>query len=483
MRRSSLSRAQAAALATCFALGCGPTGPAVDDARDAGPTASDGAAPDAGPADPSFVARCDYENSFARRPECREYRGPGWRLEAAAADCERVFLNRPGTLTVGQRCSFPDQVGVCTVGTLGSAGGSGYAIVSSGGPAACGPAQSACETFARGTFSPSAICIGCEPTGMESTDAFIPMSVDCRPPLPGEPASVGEGGRVCTPTIISGSTEPGRSYADYASCDVVRTQRPYYPRPTRVTTDPADPRLGDAGYMGELRWLRTQAEASACTCCHSASRTPSGASLWDTEAGPLWIDTVSDEALAMLAGLTDSTTFGFLPAAENNGFDRSTTGLPTTDVSRLQAFLTGELARRGVTPDEARTLPAFAPFFRDLIDYRPGPCPDGVGLDEAGTIRWTGGPARYVSVLRADAQSPGVPPNWDLPEGTLWAIAVPPTSTPIGCGMRYAELPPSAYQRVPSSGPPPALASGQTYYLYVQRDVALPITRCTFVAP
>ena len=69
------------------------------------------------------------------------------------------------------------------------------------------------------------------------------------------------------------------------------------------------------------------------------------------------------------------------------------------------------------------------------------------------------------------AQSPGVPPNWDLPDGTLWAIAVPPTSLPMGCGTAYGALPTTAFQRVPATGAPPALVSGETYYLYVQRDV------------
>ena len=35
------------------------------------------------------------------------------------------------------------------------------------------------------------------------------------------------------------------------------------------------------------------------------------------------------------AGFTPSGSFGFLPVEENNGFDRSTTGLPTTDVETV----------------------------------------------------------------------------------------------------------------------------------------------------
>jgi hypothetical protein len=38
-------------------------------------------------------------------------------------------------------------------------------------------------------------------------------------------------------------------------------------------------------------------------------------------------------------------------------------------------------------------------------------------------------------------------------------------------------------QRFPESGPPAALTSGKSYYLYVLADIIVPITRCTFTAP
>jgi hypothetical protein len=38
-------------------------------------------------------------------------------------------------------------------------------------------------------------------------------------------------------------------------------------------------------------------------------------------------------------------------------------------------------------------------------------------------------------------------------------------------------------QRIPSQGAPPALVPGQTYYLYVLRDIAQPIARCLFDVP
>lgn len=449
-----------------------------DPAASSGEGGEDGSGDaDAGP----VIGSCTYVNTFADAPECRQYRGPGWTAESAAADCESVFLGSAGTFTADIPCTLDDVIGTCVVGDLG---GTGYETLSTGTADGCGTAQAACEGFAGGTFEPAAVCGSCAASEEDTAVPFTPPYEDCRDPMPGEPAGASDG-QVCTPTIISGATEPGRYFPDYADCDVIRTQRPYYPAPPADATDPDpnDPRLDDGDYMTELAWVREQAAASACTCCHTASDTPGGAALWDIDAGPLWIDTVSDRALSMLAGFTDSAAFGFLPPEQSNGFDRSQSGLPTTDLPRLQAFAERELTRRGVTMEEAAQLPPFAPQFQDLIDYRPEPCDEGLGMDEGGRLLWTGGPARYVSVLRADATSPGLPPNWDLPAGTLWAISVPPQEAAMGCGMGYGELSDQTVQRFPESGAPEPLVSGETYYLHVQRDVALPITRCLFVAP
>lgn len=462
----------------CLTLvACGDDGSSVTP--DDGGSAPMDARADAGPAS-EFVASCVYENAFAGGDECKEYRGAGWTAESAAEDCDAVFLTLSGELSLGTPCAFESEIGRCVVGDVEA---EGYVIVSQGDASACGGAQTGCETFAGGTFSPTAICASqCEseaPTGQ----AFVPPYLDCRAPLAGEAPGQGPEGQVCTQTLISASTEEGRFYPGYADCDVVRSQRPYYAEDAEVSFDEADPRLADADYMANVAWMKGQAEASACACCHTASTTPAGASIWDTEAGPLWIDTFSDEALAMIGGFTDSAAFGYYPAEANNGFDRSTTGLPTTDVERLRAFVAQELERRGISTEEAAELEPFAPFFRDLIEYEPEACADGLGVDADGVLTWTGGGARYVYVLEADARSPGVAPNWDLPEGTRWALSVPPESASMGCDITYGELPEGVTQRFPVEGAPSPLVSGETYYLAVMRDIAQPITRCLFEAP
>ena len=77
-----------------------------------------------------------------------------------------------------------------------------------------------------------------------------------------------------------------------------------------------------------------------------------------------------------------------------------------------------------------------------------------------------------------------MPPNWDRPDGTIWAIRAEFDGPAMSCGMSYGEAPSGTVQRIPSDGSAaPALESGRTYYLAVMRDIAQPITRCTFTAP
>jgi hypothetical protein len=106
-----------------------------------------------------------------------------------------------------------------------------------------------------------------------------------------------------------------------------------------------------------------------------------------------------------------------------------------------------------------------------------------VGVDAAGKVTWQGGGARYVYVLDLGSENPGVPPNLDLPAGTRWRVDIPPDGDPLKSGaVTYGATPGGAAQAFPKSGAPAALAPGQGYYLYVLRDVAVPITRCTFTA-
>ncbi|MEI8258234.1 MAG: hypothetical protein WCJ30_21355, partial [Deltaproteobacteria bacterium] len=119
----------------------------------------------------------------------------------------------------------------------------------------------------------------------------------------------------------------------------------------------------------------------------------------------------------------------------------------------------------------------------DQMVYTPTDCTGPEGVAANGTITWSGGDARYVYILEAGSANPTVPPNLDLPQGTLWRIDVPYTGTPVASGVHYGQLPAGTTQRFPATGAPAALVSGRRYYINVQQDVGIPITRCMFTYP
>lgn len=464
----------APALALLSVLACGGGTP------DSGP--ADDSAGDSGEVDPSALARCDYVNPFSQTPECKEYTGAGWQLDTAEADCQApVIAADPGVFVPGEACPRDTVVGECLV--AGGAEDETIIVVPGEDPGACSAAELGC-TFAGGEFTPGEVCLADEGEGVPSEDAFVPFEQVCMDPLDGEPEGQGPDGQVCTWQAISGATEEGRHFADYADCDVVRSQRPYWAASATADTPADDPRLSDPGYQAELAWVTDQVQASACVCCHTTQHSPDGRpSGWYLEAGPIWLDSLDDDGLAMMAGWVDSTVFGAFPAQDNNGFSRDQTGMLTTDVPRLQAFLEGELARRGFDREDfSDTAPFGGPLY-DQLAYEPEACGEGQGIDADGILRWTGGPARYVYVLPEDGDNPGVPPNLDLPEGTVWRLDVPHVADPLPSGVQYGEVPDGAVQGWPLDGAPAPLQPGRTYYLVALLDIYQPATRCLFEAP
>lgn len=470
---------------TCALLlsACGsPNTPAADDAE-AGSTTDPATAGDEAPADgssggepaPTVAGRCDYTSPFTQAPECREYVGTAWTDADVTAACDDLS----GQVALDQACRTEDVLGRCVLD--GGTDRELHVVAYGTDPDACADQQFGCETFGGGDWEPAAACGGDDGNdGGGGFPVFEPPVLVCRDPLPGEPPGQGEGGQVCTWQFISGCTEEGRHFEDYASCDVVYTQRPYYPaNPNERPAEP-DPRMDDPDYVAELDWVRSQIEASACICCHSDSIAPNGPSNWYVDAGGNWMETFHDTGLALGAGWIDSTAFGAYPPEENNGFDRSI-GMPSTDPARMQAFFVAELEHRGLGPaDFVDDVPFGGPLYSQLV-YEPGACENGERVDRDGTIHWTGGDARYVYVLDAGSDNPTVPPNLDLPAGTRWRIDVPVDGTPVRSGeVRYGQLPAGLSQRFPATGTPSPLQAGQSYYLYVTRDVAQPLTRCLF---
>lgn len=288
-----------------------------------------------------------------------------------------------------------------------------------------------------------------------------------------------DGEAVCTNVAISGCTEEGYAFREYGDCDVVRTQRPYWPAPPATESSEDDPRIEDDALIEELSWASSQIESTGCACCHD-SRSGVAPSQWDIAAGPLWLDTLSDTGLALFTGLADSSVLGAYPKDENHGFDRTETGIPTTDTARMKALLYAELERRGMTEEQAAAVPPFGgPIYANSI-RAPQACDRGQGIDPEGRVRFGADRARYVYVLEKDSKNPGVPPNLDQPEGTLWRLDVLASADAIEDGFAYGATPEGSFQAWPERGRAPALAEGRTYHLFVLRDVGVSIASCTF---
>ncbi|MCG8418374.1 MAG: hypothetical protein MJE77_10570 [Proteobacteria bacterium] len=307
----------------------------------------------------------------------------------------------------------------------------------------------------------------------------IPPYLDCRDPLPGDTTD-SPTGKVCTNVHISGATEEGKRFEQYASCDVVRTQRPYWPAEPKGLPSPTDPRLQDQDFMTELAWVTDQLRSTGCVCCHSSSIL-AAPSQWDIEMEGIWTDALDSRGAAIMGGQLASQMLGHYPSQDNNGFDRDHTGMPTTDVARMQAFFRADLERRGVTQEEINNMePLGGGFIDAILNEEPTPCEEGQGVNQDGTLTWTDNKgARYVYVMNEDSSNPRTPPN-HVPEGTLWLLQVSPSDQPVASGLRYGSCPPGASQTIPSTGEPPALVRGQSYHLYVLEDVLKPITNCTF---
>ena len=427
----------------------------------------------------TILGHCVYMNPFSNTQECREFRGTQWTAAEATDECR----GQSAELTTGA-CSFEQTLGECVL--KGEAEKVVALIFPGSDAAACATMELGCEVFAGGVFAPSSVCEGkTDDTPVTpGTTVFTPPTRVCKDPLPGEAPGLSEGGQVCTWQMISGATEPGRHFADYASCSTVLTQRPYYPTgPGGIPTTP-DARMDDPAYAADVAWVKEQVEASACVCCHQGSITPKGAAVWDIEAEGNWVNTFSPYGLAFAGGLLDSSLLGAYPASENNDFDRETTGIPTTDPARMRAFFTKELESRGFAADYYKDWTPVPDFFYAQATYEPAACDASAGVGADLSIRWNGGRARYVYILEANAANPGVPPNLDLPAGTVWRVEVPPSATGMASGeLRFGEVPAGMKQGFPKSGAPAKLTPKGTYYLYALADIAAPITRCLFTAP
>ncbi len=427
---------------------------------------------------------CNYVNKFSSEPECRNYHGD-WPADKIMEDC----ADWNGTADIGTPCSAQSVLGQCILEKDGL-----YIAAQAIGdnPDKCAATKRGCELFGGGVFDAAPICGGVESSGSDGVGLPVfqqPVRV-CKDPVAGEAAGQSAGGQVCTWEMISGVTEEGRHFEDYASCDRVRTQRPYYGAGTLPNNTREDPRLKDPTYATEQAWVMSQIKSAACVCCHS-TKAPKGPSNWYVDQPGNFLNGFYDRGLAMGAGWLDTVGFGAYPPSENNGFSRATPDnpghsiFPTQDDARMRRFFEKELAARGKTRADFAGEKYVAGPLDEQRFFRPAACTRGEGVRSDGLLVWKGGNARYVYVLAASAASPTVPPNLDLPQGTLWRIDVPTDGKPVQSGtVKYGSVPAGLSQKFPASGAAPAqLVSGQQYYLYALADILQPVTRCLFTAP
>ncbi|MFY0538260.1 hypothetical protein [Nannocystis pusilla] len=419
----------------------------------------------------TVLGHCTYKNRFSDRTECREYRGDRWDEAGASADCGEW-----GAELEGGACEYEDILGACVLGDPERV----IRVVVPGADAGdCRQQERGCEIFGGGIFVPGPVCGGEDLPDPVEGNVFQWPVLECKQPLDGEPAGQGEGGDVCTWSMISGCTEPGRDFSAYASCDMVRTQRPYSAQPT-PQPEVEDPRLGDPAYAEELAWVTEQVSACACVCCHQTSLTPDGAAIWDLEAPGNWINTFTPYGLAFAGGFLDSSLLGAYPAAENNGFDRASTGLPTTDPERMRAFFAAELEHRGLAPEDfADAEPTPAPFYQQYL-FEPQACAEGEGGrrrdDHVGRrqrpLRVRAG--RRRAEPRGAAEPRPARRDTLARRGAVGQLADAEPQRPL------RRAPRGARQGFPKDGSPPVLKAGSKYYLYVLADIGVPITRCLF---
>ena len=291
---------------------------------------------------------------------------------------------------------------------------------------------------------------------------------------------------VCFWDQVAGAVPEGEVFGERSECNIVRTQGPSWFVPPVPLIEHDEEALNDEDFARELEWAREQGWASGCACCHS-SQTTGYASRWDYDAPGIWTDTLPMSGVVMGAGLADEhNLLGFWDASDNFGFDREHAIIPTTDIDRMQAFFQKEFERRGGTEkdiQDAKDLFLRANF--QIFEEASECISPFEGVDENGVVHWNGAEARQIYIQEVDADNPGFPPNFDLPDKTAWALYVEPTAEPIEQGtVKIGEQPAGSLQTMPADGSYPVLEAGKTYKLFVNPDFMLVrLANCTFTMP
>lgn len=430
----------------------------------------------------NIIGRCEYTGPQSKLAECKDYLG-AWTASAAEKDCGEL----KGGYLGGGSCAPAESLGFCI---LAAKPEQNRTYIASNNTAKCAGARTGCELFGGGVWTPSGLCGGANDELVVTSDsAWKQPARKCFMPAAGEAPGKGPNGQVCVWETIHGSTEEGRSFRKDAECNNSRSGRPYYPKDPGPRVNDADPRRNDAAYLAEEAWVRSQINASSCVCCH-ASAAPAGASIFDIDREGSLANQFTDRGVAHGSGDVNTIPLGAFPPDMNNGFTKSDWSRPndsiflTTDPARMKRFWQKELEHRGLTAASFVGVEDGLGPLSEQLNFQPKACAGAEGIAADGTITWGKGKARYVYVMEADAKSPTVWPNLDMPAKTLWRLDVPATGTPLPSGsVKYGVVAEGLSQKFPASGSPAALVSGRQYFLYVSADQLMPITRCLITAP
>ena len=279
--------------------------------------------------------------------------------------------------------------------------------------------------------------------------------------------------QVCIWNHVSGAVPEGYAFTEFGTCEEVWTQGPswfYHPEPLFESDESL---LEDEAYMAELEWVRSQGKASGCACCHSSEMT-GYASRWDYDAPGIWTDTMPPIIVGRLVWPM-SISSSVYSEDQNHGLTGEETLIPTTDTERMKAFFQGEFERRGGTQADIEAASEQFLTVNFQLFENPVDCiAPFEGIDENGMVIWNGTTARQIYIQELDADNPGFMPNFDLPEGTVWALYADPAGDGFESGEIRAGLAPSnGLQRVPADGSVPVLVPGQRYRLFVTPDIMM----------
>lgn len=263
----------------------------------------------------TVIGHCEYVGAFSKLNECKDYLG-SWTYAASDRDCSDL----KGTFEGGTVCKPTEYLGACLFAAKPE---QNRTYIVSNNTAKCGSARTGCETFGGGYWDVSPLCGGANDELVVLENAWTPPERVCLTPGPGEPAGQSPNGQVCLWQGIHGATEAGRSYRNDASCDRSRSGRPYYQKAYHPRYDQPDPRRGDAAYLAEESWVKSQINATACVCCHARAAPNGEASIFDIDREGSLANQLTDRGIAQAAGAQNSIPLGAWPAAKNNGFTKS----------------------------------------------------------------------------------------------------------------------------------------------------------------